>query len=106
MDYYQNLYFAIDQLIESGEDADVMFDNIIDHLAYRAENYQSKANSFTTLLNLTRNNDPKDTIPQGPDWQEVYGNMNDISKEFMSGSADEFMDFIRDMGFSNNKDAK
>ena len=77
MDYYQNLYFALDQLIESGEDADVVFDAIVDHLAYRAEEAQRKADGFRGLLNLTRNENPVETIPdnvpQRPDWEEIYG---------------------------------
>ena len=103
MDYYQNLYFAIDQLIEGGEDADVIFDNIIDHLAYRAEDYQSKANSFKSLLDLTRNNDPVSSLPERPDWEEIYGGMSDINKTLMSGSPDDFLSFIRDMKFESDK---
>ena len=105
MDYYQNLYFALDQLIESGEDADVVFDAIIDHLAYRAEEAQRKAEGFRGLLNLTRNENPVETIPDGvpsrPDWEEIYGGMNEINKEFMSRSPDEFLDFIRDIKFND-----
>ena len=103
MDYYQNLFFSIDKLIESGEDADVMFDNIIDHLAYRAEDHQSKANGFSSLLNLTRNNDPQSTVPQRPDWEEIYDGMSQINKEFMSRSPNEFMQFVKDLDFNNDK---
>ena len=105
MDYYQNLYFALDQLIESGEDADVVFDAIIDHLAYRAEEAQRKAEGFRGLLNLTRNENPAETIPdevpQRPNWEEIYGGMNEINREFMSRSPDEFLDFIRDVKFKD-----
>jgi len=105
MDYYQNLYFALDQLIESGEDADVVFDAIIDHLAYRAEEAQRKAEGFRGLLNLTRNENPVETIPdnvpQRPDWEEIYGGMSEINKEFMSRSPDDFLDFIRDIKFND-----
>ena len=105
MDYYQNLYFALDQLIESGEDADVVFDAIIDHLAYRAEEAQRKADGFRGLLNLTRNENPVETIPdevpQRPNWEEIYGGMNEINKEFMSRSPDDFLDFIRDIKFND-----
>ena len=104
MDYYQNLYFALDQLIESGEDADAVFDCIIDHLAYRAEEAQRKADGFRGLLNLTRNENPVETIPdevpQRPNWEEIYGGMNEINKEFMSRSPDDFLDFIRDIKFN------
>ena len=114
MDYYQNLYFAIDTLIQSGESADVIFDNIIDHLAYRAEDSQRLAESFSQLLDLTRNNNPLETIPhEAPAEMAVderietmYDNMNEINKTYMSGIPDDFMDFIREMGFSNNNDAK
>ena len=103
MDYYQNLYFALDQLIESGEDADVVFDAIIDHLAYRAEEAQRKAEGFRGLLNLTRNENPVETIPdevpQRPNWEEIYGGMNEINREFMSRSPDDFLEFIRDIKF-------
>ena len=105
MDYYQNLYFALDQLIESGEDADVVFDAIIDHLAYRAEEAQRKAEGFRGLLNLTRNENPVETIPdnvpQRPDWEEIYGGMNEINREFMSRSPDDFLEFIRDIKFND-----
>ena len=105
MDYYQNLYFALDQLIESGEDADVVFDAIIDHLAYRAEQAQRKADGFRGLLNLTRNENPVETIPdnvpQRPDWEEIYGGMNEINREFMSRSPDDFLEFIRDIKFND-----
>ena len=105
MDYYQNLYFALDQLIESGEDADVVFDAIVDHLAYRAEEAQRKADGFRGLLNLTRNENPVETIPdevpQRPNWEEIYGGMNEINKEFMSRSPDDFLDFIRDIKFND-----
>ena len=105
MDYYQNLYFALDQLIDSGEDADVVFDAIVDHLAYRAEEAQRKADGFRGLLNLTRNENPVETIPdnvpQRPDWEEIYGGMSEINKEFMSRSPDDFLDFIRDIKFND-----
>ena len=105
MDYYQNLYFSLDQLIESGEDADVVFDAIVDHLAYRCEEAQRKADGFRGLLNLTRNENPVETIPdnvpQRPDWEEIYGGMNEINKEFMSRSPDDFLDFIRDIKFND-----
>lgn len=105
MDYYQNLYFALDQLIESGEDADAVFDAIVDHLAYRAEEAQRKAEGFRGLLNLTRNENPVETIPdevpQRPNWEEIYGGMNEINREFMSRSPDEFLDFIRDIKFND-----
>ena len=105
MDYYQNLYFSLDQLIESGEDADVVFDAIVDHLAYRAEEAQRKADGFRGLLNLTRNENPVETIPdslpQRPDWEEIYGGMSDINKEFMSRSPDDFLEFIRDIKFND-----
>ena len=105
MDYYQNLYFALDQLIESGEDADVVFDAIVDHLAYRAEEAQRKADGFRGLLNLTRNENPVETIPdevpQRPNWEEIYGGMNEINREFMSRSPDDFLDFIRDIKFND-----
>ena len=105
MDYYQNLYFALDKLIESGEDADVVFDAIIDHLAYRAEEAQRKAEGFRGLLNLTRNENPVETIPdnvpQRPDWEEIYGGMNEINREFMSRSPDDFLEFIRDIKFND-----
>ena len=105
MDYYQNLYFSLDQLIESGEDADVVFDAIVDHLAYRAEQAQRKADGFRGLLNLTRNENPVETIPdslpQRPDWEEIYGGMSDINKEFMSRSPDDFLEFIRDIKFND-----
>ena len=117
MDYYQNLYFALDQLIESGEDADVVFDAIIDHLAYRAEEAQRKAEGFRGLLNLTRNENPVETIPDAlydedalgavheapakPNWEDIYGGMSDINKQFMSRSPDDFLDFIRDIKFKD-----
>jgi len=103
MDYYQNLYFAIDKLIENGEDADVIFDNIIDHLAYRAEDYQSKANSFSSLLNLTRNDDPVGSVPHEPSWKSVFDDMDDINKAYMSESADKFMNFVKNLDFGNDK---
>jgi len=114
MDYYQNLYFAIDSLIQSGESADTVFDNIIDHLAYRAEDSQRLAQGFSQLLELTRNNDPLETIPHDAPAdmavderiESMYGSMDDINKTYMSGVPDDFMDFIREMGFSNDKDAK
>lgn len=107
---YSFLFGCIDELIESGEEADDIFDAIVDHFAYKAEEAQRASKVYTGLLNKVRANKPVDTIPkQEPSYineyaskmQDVISALNDPKKGIMLEKDHNLKNFIEDYTFPN-----
>lgn len=107
---YTFLFGCIDELIESGEEADDIFDSIVDHFAYKAEEAQRASKVYTGLLNKVRSNKPVDTIPQEePSYmneyarkmQDVISALNDPKKGIMLEKEHNLKNFVEDYTFPN-----
>lgn len=129
---YDSIFDAINDLVTVGEDPDQLFDCIIDHFAFMAEDGARRQKAYGALLNRFRDNDPIMTIPDEPteptepvveekvseaiawDVEDVpldptekidfFGNMNDINKSIMSEDADRFIDFLRKIDLPDTLD--
>ena len=112
---YRMLYEAIDELLDAGEDADVLFDTLVCYFAEEAERHQKRARQFKSLLDHTRSNDPSESVPEAttppetdnpyykrperPSW-DVFGDISDLSKDYLSSNANKFIDELRKRGYS------
>ena len=112
---YRILYEAIDELLDAGEDADVLFDTLVCYFAEEAERHQKRARQFKSLLDHTRSNDPSESVPEAttppetgspyykrpdrPSW-DVFGDISDLSKDYLSSNANKFIDELRKRGYS------
>ena len=112
---YRMLYKAIDSLLDEGEDPDVLFDTLVCYFAEESERHQKRARQFKSLLDHTRSNDPSETIPEAttppetdnpyykrperPSW-DVFGDISELSKDYLSSNANKFIDELRKRGYS------
>jgi len=113
---YRMLYEAIDELLDAGEDADVLFDTLVCYFAEEAERHQKRARQFKSLLDHTRSNDPSESVPEAttppetgsayyqqrperPSW-DVFGDISELSKDYLSSNANKFIDELRKRGYS------
>jgi len=120
---YDTIYDAINDLVTVGEDPDRLFDCIVDHFAFMAEDGARRQKAYGALLNRFRDNDPILTIPEAPvdvtetpekeseaiEWDvddvpldpkdkiDFFGNMNDINRAIVSEDADRFMSFLQNL---------
>lgn len=120
---YDTIFDAINDLVSVGEDPDRLFDGIVDHFAFMAEDGAMRQRAYSALLNRFRDNDPILTIPEAPvaatetpekeseaiEWDvdevpldpkdkiDFFGNMNDINRAIVSEDADQFMNFLQNM---------
>lgn len=111
---YRMLYEAIDELLDAGEDADALFDTLVCYFAEEAERHQKRARQFKSLLDHTRSNDPSESVPEAttppetdnpyyrrperPSW-DVFGDISDLSKDYLSSNANKFIDELRKRGY-------
>ena len=131
---YDTIFDAINDLVTVGEDPDQLFDCIIDHFAFMAEDGARRQKAYGALLNKFRDNDPILTIPEEPaevtepveatekvseaiEWDvdevpldpkdkiDFFGNMNDINRSIMSENADEFLNFLKKMDLPDTLDS-
>ena len=112
---YRMLYKAIDSLLDEGEDPDVLFDTLVCYFAEESERHQKRARQFKSLLDHTRSNDPSESVPEAttppetyspyykrperPSW-DVFGDISDLSKDYLSSNANKFIDELRKRGYS------
>ena len=92
---YDMLYDSINLLMEEGENPSVVFEQLVDYLAHEVEEHQRLALGYKTLLDLVRNNNPVETIPDKqpldsrPDWNNIFGSLNDINRQFLLENEDK-----------------
>ena len=104
---YDMLYDSINLLMEEGENPSVVFEQLVDYLAHEVEEHQRLALGYKTLLDLVRNNNPVETVPDKqqldsrPDWNNIFGSLNDINKQFLSENQDKLGENPYDKGWGN-----
>ena len=110
---YDRIFDSITELVDAGEDPNRLYDCIIDHFAFMAEDSARRQKAYSALLNKFRENDPILTVPEEqedpgvdltspPTFEEIYGGMNEINRNFMSENQDILEEFMR----STNLDGK
>ena len=114
---YDRIFDTITELIDTGEDPDRLYDCIIDHFAFMAEDSARRQKIYGALLNKFRDNDPIVTVPEDevdvdnvdltapPTFEELYGGMNEINQIFMSENQDMLANFMRSAQFPDKLDS-
>ena len=112
---YRLLYDAIDELLDQGEDPDILFDTLVCFFAEEAEKHQKRSRQFKTLLDHSRSESPSETIPEAttppetsspyygrpkrPEWDEIFGDVTELSRDYLSSNANKFVDELRKRGY-------
>lgn len=98
---FDMLFDVLAELTEH-ESPEIIFDRIVDNFAATVEYHTGQAESFKVMLDTFRHDNPADTIPSKPDWEQIYGGMDEIQREFMSADADRFMKHIKNLHFPDS----
>lgn len=110
--YYLRIFTSINNLIDSGENADDIFDVIVDHFAYEAEKAKQSQDTYTALLNKVRNNNPVESISDVEDHSDyieqykhrlnnLVSSLNDSKKGIMLENQNKLKDFVEGYQFPN-----
>lgn len=117
---YLNLFNVLNELTEH-ETPEVIFDRIVEDFAMNAEYYMGKADTFNTMLNTFRHENPTETIPhtvseepqssmydtEEPEplaeadllWDSILEQSDPRKRTLMSADSDAFKAFIDQMNF-------
>ena len=109
---YDLLFDAITELVDAGEDPDRLFDCVVDHFAFMAEDAARRQKTYGALLNKFRSNDPIVSLPEAdnvdltapPTFEDLYGGVTDMKKNFMSENQDILNEFMRSVQFPDRLD--
>ena len=110
---YDRIFDTINELVDAGEDPDRLYDCIIDHFAFMAEDAARRQQAYGALLNKFRDNDPIVTVPEDPgvnlttppSFEELYGGMAEPKQNFMSENQDILDEFMRSVRFPDRLDS-
>tara|TARA_R110001592_G_scaffold296812_1_gene567249 strand:+ start:1004 stop:1339 length:336 start_codon:yes stop_codon:yes gene_type:complete len=97
---YINLFNVLSELTEH-ESPEVIFDRIVEDFAMSAEHHMGKADTFKSMLDTFRHDNPADTIPNlvvaspKPKAEDLYGGVSDINRQYMLEDRDNLMDFLK-----------
>ena len=102
-DYKENLYinlFTVLSELTRHESPEVIFDRIVEDFAMNVEYHMGKADTFKSMLDTFRHDNPVDTIPNlvvtspKPKAEDLYGGVSDINRQYMLEDRDNLMDFL------------
>ena len=97
---YANLFNVLNELSEY-ESPELIFDRIVEDFAMSAEHHMGKADTFKSMLDTFRHDNPVDTIPNlvvtspQPKAEDLYGGVSDINRQYMLEDRDNLMDFLK-----------
>ena len=63
-----------------------------------AEHHMGKANTFKSMLDTFRHDNPANTVPDGLS-EELYGGISDINREYMLEDRDKLTEFMKSIKF-------
>ena len=102
---YINLFNVLDELTEH-ESSEVIFDRIVEEFAMSAEHHMGKADTFKSMLDTFRHDNPANTIPGGQNieqemfdapevnWDTVLEKVDPRKRHLMSADSDAFENFL------------
>lgn len=111
---YRMLFDVLQELTEY-DDSDSIFDAIVDDFAASAEYHMGQVETFNSMLNTFRHSNPVDTIPdevpeadpyqrpRRPDWDKILGDLDDISKTYMSSDPNKLSEVFSHINFPPDK---
>jgi len=111
---YTILFDVLTELTEH-ESSEVIFDRIVEDFAMSAEYHMGQADTFSSMLNTFRHNNPMETIPEvseateepqsamydAPElnWDSVLEQTDPRKRGLMSADSDAFKAFLDQMNF-------
>jgi len=111
---YTILFDVLTELTEH-ESPELIFDRIVEDFAMSAEYHMGQADTFSTMLNTFRHNNPSETIPEVSDdteapnpamydapelnWDSVLEQTDPRKRALMSADSDAFKAFVDQMNF-------
>ena len=98
---YINLFNVLSELSEH-ESPEVIFDRIVEDFAMSAEHHMGKANTFKSMLDTFRHDNPVETVPDAPtppDVEDLYGGISDINRQYMLEDRNNLMEFLKSANF-------
>ena len=98
---YINLFNVLNELTEH-ESPEVIFDRIVEDFAMCAEHHMGKANTFKSMLDTFRHDNPAETVPEAPtppDYLDLYDGVSDLNRQYMLEDRDQLMDFLKSANF-------
>ena len=111
---YAMLFDVLGELTEY-ESSEVIFDRIVEDFAMSAEYHMGQADTFNSMLNTFRHNNPMETIPEASEdtetpetamydapelnWDSVLEQTDPRKRALMSADSDAFKAFIDQMNF-------
>lgn len=112
---FEMLFDVLDELTEY-ETPDVIFDRIVEDFAEKSEYHMGQADTFKSMLDTFRHELPANFVPEAPEidgvdltkppsFEELYGGMNEINRNFMSENQDILSEFIRSAQFPGKLDS-
>ena len=117
---FDRLFNVLDELSEL-ESSEIIFDSIVDHLAEQTEYHMGQADTFKSMLDTFRHDNPAETVPERTvldqledamqnqvaesRYEELYGGMNDINRQYMLEDRDNLMEFLRNAHFPDKLDS-
>ena len=111
---YTILFDVLTELTEH-ESSELIFDRIVEDFAMSAEYHMGQADTFSSMLNTFRHENPAETIPevtitteQPPmamydrpelNWDTVLKNSDPRKSHLMSADSDDFKEFLDSINF-------
>jgi len=107
---YINLFNVLNELTEH-ESPEVIFDRIVEDFAMNAEYHMGKADTFKSMLDTFRHDNPANTIPgeqnieqemfDAPElnWNSILDNTDPRKRHLMSADSDAFNEFLEKIKF-------
>lgn len=98
---YASLFSVIDELTDY-ESPEVIFDRIVEDFAMTAEHHMGKAETFKTMLDTFRHDNPVETVPDAPTpptIEDLYGGVSDINRQYMLEDRNNLMEFLKSANF-------
>ena len=99
---YAILFDVLGELTEH-ESPELIFDRIVGDFAYSAEYHMGQADTFKSMLDTFRHDNPTETVPNtvSPGDEDLFGGVDDINRHYMLEDQDKLMEFIRTANFSD-----
>jgi hypothetical protein len=99
---YVMLFDVLGELTEY-ESPELIFDRIVEDFAASAEYHMGQADTFKSMLDTFRHDNPVETVPDTvpTEVEDLFGGVDDINLHYMLEDQDKLMDFIRTANFSD-----
>ena len=96
---YGMLFDVLSELTEH-DSPEIIFDRIVEDFAMSAEYHMGQADTFKTMLDTFRHDNPSDTVPDEVSTspklvvEDLIDSISDINKQYMLEDRDKLMDML------------